>query len=797
MYINILLLPLLNFLIISFFGFYIGRWGSCFISILGLSLSFFLSIFIFFEVVINQIPTSIKLYNWLYIDIYSIQIGFFFDTISCIMLLVISFISLIVHLYSITYLIDDPFISRFMAYLSLFTFFMLLLVTSDNFLQLFIGWEGVGLLSYLLINFWFTRILANKAALKAMIMNRIADVIFLFAIIFFLLKFKTTDFNIIFNLIPFIFEDIYYFLFKTFNIIELISFFILIGAIGKSAQIGFHTWLPDAMEGPTPVSALLHAATMVTAGVFLIIRCSFIVEYSEVILSLLILIGCITTFFAGFVAIFQYDIKKIIAYSTCSQLGYMFIACGLSNYNLAMFHLFNHAFFKALLFLSAGSIIHAFFDEQDMRKFGGNILIIMPFTYICFIIGSLSIMGFPFLTGFFSKELIIDLSYKKYFIDSNFTYIICIFSAVFTIIYSCKLLAYTFIVRSINGFKNNYKNFTKIFIEGYDFMFYSMLILSIMSIYIGYLFNDLFIGIGISIWNNSIFILPYHYNIYNYIFLPLYIKDFPLLFSFIGIIYLIHFFKIKRRNSQNILEFINCYKRQFKFYFIEILNYLNNLEFISFYKKQFKFYFIEIKNYFYYKIELIILSIIVIFMIIYYIWWYDDKFFFKIEFFIIINLIFNITYLYPFYIICDFEFYKQPLKIYFIKIKNYFYYKIYFNMFYIGYNAFFFNNFYNYIYIYFYKLSYLINIKNLDKGLFEYFGPFGIYKLEEFFLNIGNFFFFGRIIYFSLFLKFFYIFIIIKIFLFYFFLFYFLNIGLLIIIFIYLLIENLFKFSFK
>jgi NADH:ubiquinone oxidoreductase subunit 5 (subunit L)/multisubunit Na+/H+ antiporter MnhA subunit len=272
-----------------------------------------------------------------------------------------------------------------------------------------------------------------------MIMNRIADVIFLLAIVFIFIKFKTTDFIIVFNLIPFIIEDLYFFLYKSFNSIELISFFLLIGAIGKSAQIGFHTWLPDAMEGPTPVSALLHAATMVTAGVFLTIRCCFLFEFSETILTLLILIGCISTFFAGFVAIFQYDIKKVIAYSTCSQLGYMFIACGLSNYHLAMFHLFNHAFFKALLFLSAGAIIHAFYDEQDMRKYGGNILLIMPFTYICFIIGSLSIMGFPYLTGFFSKELIIELGLKRYIIDSSFCYIICIFSAIFTSIYSCKL----------------------------------------------------------------------------------------------------------------------------------------------------------------------------------------------------------------------------------------------------------------------------------------------------------------------------------------------------------------------
>jgi NADH:ubiquinone oxidoreductase subunit 5 (subunit L)/multisubunit Na+/H+ antiporter MnhA subunit len=250
------------------------------------------------------------------------------------------------------------------------------------------------------------------------------------------------------------------------------------------------------MEGPTPVSALLHAATMVTAGVFLIVRCSFIIEFSENILSFLIFFGIITTFFAGFVAIFQYDIKKIIAYSTCSQLGYMFIACGLSNYHIAMFHLFNHAFFKALLFLSAGAIIHAFFGEQDMRKFGGNVLLFMPFTYICFIIGSLAIMGFPFLTGFYSKELIIELGLERYVIDSNFCYIVSIFSSIFTIIYSFKLILYSFLIRSINGYKSNYKLFSSIFIESHDNMLKAMIILCIMSIFVGYLFNDIIIGLG-------------------------------------------------------------------------------------------------------------------------------------------------------------------------------------------------------------------------------------------------------------------------------------------------------------
>lgn len=387
--------------------------------------------------------TYVSLYQWILIDIYSIKFQLLFDPLSSAMIIVVTSISLLVHLYSTAYMSHDPYILRFMCYLSSFTFCMLILVTSANYVQLFIGWEGVGLCSYLLINFWFTRVLANKAALKAMIINRIADVFFILAILILILKFKTTDFLIVFTLIPIISNDIYFFLGSEFFIIDIIAFFLFIGAIGKSAQFGFHTWLPDAMEGPTPVSSLLHAATMVTAGVFLILRSSIIFEYSEIVLNLLVLIGGCTGLFAGIISISSYDIKKIIAYSTCSQLGYMFFICGLSNYSLAFFHLWNHAFFKALLFLSAGSLIHAFFDEQDMRRMG-KLRDILPFTYICFIIGSLAIMGFPFLTGFYSKDVILEFAYSRYIINSLFIYFLGLMAAVCTAIYSIRLLYFVF-----------------------------------------------------------------------------------------------------------------------------------------------------------------------------------------------------------------------------------------------------------------------------------------------------------------------------------------------------------------
>ena len=298
---------------------------------------------------------------------------------------------------------SDPHIIRFIGYLSLFTFFMLFLVTSGNFVQLFFGWEGVGLSSYLLINFWYTRIQANKSAMKAIIVNRFGD----FGIYFFLLIiyffFRSFDFSVVFSSMPFLLAKEINFLNTNYRFVDFLSFFVFLGAAGKSAQIGLHTWLPDAMEGPTPVSALIHAATMVTAGVFVLIRLSPILEYSDSILFIISLFGGLTAFFAGTVGLVQYDIKKVIAYSTCSQLGYMFFSCGLSNYSVGLFHLFNHGFFKALLFLGAGSVIHALLDEQDMRKMGG-LLKLLPLTYVAILIGSLALLGFPFLIWFLFKR---------------------------------------------------------------------------------------------------------------------------------------------------------------------------------------------------------------------------------------------------------------------------------------------------------------------------------------------------------------------------------------------------------
>jgi len=323
------------------------------------------------------------------------------------MLIVVTLISSLVHLYSTEYMSHDPHLTRFMSYLSLFTFFMLILITANNFLQMFVGWEGVGLSSYLLINFWFTRIQANKSAIKAMLVNRVGDFFILLALFAIYFVFNSLDYDVVFSLVPLMTTyqiTIGNFLFSA---IDLICLFLFLGAMGKSAQLGLHTWLPDAMEGPTPVSALIHAATMVTAGVFLLARCSFLFEFSPLVLNFIMLIGASTAFFASTTGLFQNDIKKVIAYSTCSQLGYMIFACGLSSYEVGIFHLSNHAFFKALLFLGAGSIIHAVSDEQDMRKMGG-LKNLLPFSYSIMLIGSLALVGFPFLTGFYSKDLILE-----------------------------------------------------------------------------------------------------------------------------------------------------------------------------------------------------------------------------------------------------------------------------------------------------------------------------------------------------------------------------------------------------
>lgn len=341
------------------------------------------------------------------------------------MILVVSYVSFCVHLFSAEYMFRDAGLVRFMSLISLFTFFMLFLVSSDNFIQMFVGWEGVGICSFLLISFWFNRVKAVKAALKALVYNRVGDAGFIVGMLFIYKYFKTFDFCVIEILSHFMQDARFLHRLGTLeiniSIFDLISFFLLFGVVGKSAQIGLHAWLPDAMEGPTPVSALIHAATMVTAGIFAVLRFSFIFERSSFALFMMTMIGGITVFFGSIVSLTQFDVKKIIAYSTTSQLGYMLFACGVSNYTGAAFHLFNHAFIKALLFLAAGVVIHRLSGEQDLRKMGG-LNNLMPLTYMYFLVGSLSLAGFPFFSGFYSKDLILEVAASRIHISTHVLY---------------------------------------------------------------------------------------------------------------------------------------------------------------------------------------------------------------------------------------------------------------------------------------------------------------------------------------------------------------------------------------
>ena len=498
----IIFLPLIASIISGFFGRFIGDRNSEIVTSLLVSISALFSIYVFYQVIVDGFQENIVIATWINSGELNVNWSMNIDPLSAVMLVVVTSVSALVHVYSIGYMSHDPHKPRFMAYLSLFTFAMLMLVTSDNFIQLFFGWEGVGLCSYFLIGFWFKKESANAAAIKAFVVNRVGDFGFALGIFLVFYLFGTVNYSEVFEQIPTITEKNLNFLGFDINAIDLICLLLFIGAMGKSAQILLHTWLPDAMEGPTPVSALIHAATMVTAGVFLVVRCSPIYEYSELALNLITIVGMTTALFAASVAIVQTDIKKIIAYSTCSQLGYMFFATGVGAYNIAMFHLFTHAFFKALLFLGSGSVIHAFKDEQDINEMGG-VWKHLPYTYAMMIIGTLALTGFPFLSGFYSKDAIIEFAYLR---DNTVGYYaagIGIFTAFLTSIYSWRLIFKTF-----HGEYNNKKMKISETHESPLVMLIPLVLLSIGAIFAGMLFKDLFVGNGIdSFWKNSVFFL--------------------------------------------------------------------------------------------------------------------------------------------------------------------------------------------------------------------------------------------------------------------------------------------------
>lgn len=534
---TIIFLPLLNFLL-GFLGFILGSKVLVFLIVFNLIICWFLSILIFYEVAISGHFCEIILSKWIESGLLEVNWGFLFDTLSVSMLVLVFTISSIVHLYSLEYMSEDPHKERFFCYLSLFTFFMCFLVSANNFLGMFLGWEGVGLASYLLINFWFKRIEANKASIKAMLVNRIGDFSLVLGMILIFNLFKSLNYNLVFSLV-YKFQSVkIIFLNLEFEILTLISFLLFIGVMAKSAQLGLHTWLADAMEGPTPVSALIHAATMVTAGVFLLIRCSPLVEYSEAMLKIITIVGGITALVSALIGVFQQDIKKIIAFSTCSQLGFMVAACGFSQYSLAFAHLVNHAFFKALLFLTAGLLIHTFHDEQDINRFG-NVAVLFPLSYIFMFIGSVSLVGLPFLTGFYSKHLILEMSYVKFLPHQTFVFFLLLITTFLTSVYSTKLLIKSYLMPN-NSFRQYFTNW-----HHSPIILFCLSLLSILSIYGGYILSDCFLSFANCIWGNSIFNKQLFTNEISIEYLPRFISFLPLIVSLIGSLLVILFYSSK------------------------------------------------------------------------------------------------------------------------------------------------------------------------------------------------------------------------------------------------------------
>ena len=498
MYLALIGLPILGSIISGFFGRKIGVSGSQLITCTCVITTTILAILAFIEVGLNKNPVKIHLFRWIDAEYLNVSWAFNFDSLTVSMLIPVLIISSLVHVYSIGYMSHDPHNQRFFSYLSLFTFMMIILVTGDNFLVMFVGWEGVGVCSYLLVSFWFTRIAANQSSLSAFFTNRVGDYVLtvgMFAIIW---SFGNVDYTTVFSLAPFYSESVIFF----------VGICLLIGAMAKSSQVGLHVWLPMAMEGPTPVSALIHAATMVTAGVYLLMRASPLIEYSSTVLLLCLWVGAITTVFSSLIGLFQQDIKKVIAYSTMSQLGMMVIAIGLSSYTIALFHLINHAFYKGLLFLCAGAVIHAVADNQDFRKYGG-LVSYLPMTYSLMLTASLSLVAFPFMTGFYSKDFILESAYGQYKLSSIIIYFIATIGAMFTTLYSVKVLYLTFLTNP-NGSLVNYK-LNKSAHEGDVFMSTPLVILGLFSVFFGYITKDLFIGLGSDFFSdNALFIHPHH-----------------------------------------------------------------------------------------------------------------------------------------------------------------------------------------------------------------------------------------------------------------------------------------------
>ena len=537
-----------------------------YISTFFLFLASFISIYIYIN--IETFQGNFPIYNWLNFAKINLNFSIFLDPLTAIMFCVVTIVSSVVHMFSIGYMHEDKLRARFFCYLSLFTFAMLVLVSADNFIQLFLGWEGVGLCSYLLVGYYFHKPSANNAAIKAFLVNRVGDFGYLIAIALIYKYFNSLNFQEVFLNTNVLREKNLILLGFEFNLITCICMFLFMAAVGKSAQIGLHVWLPDAMEGPTPVSALIHAATMVTAGVFLVVRCSPIFEYSQFTLNVITYVGLITSLFAASVALLQNDIKKVIAYSTCSQLGYMFFACGVSAYSLAMFHLVTHAFFKALLFLGAGCVIHCLHHEQDCNRMGG-LYKKLPLTFTFVIIGSIALMGIPPFAGYFSKDLILEYALSTHSFNGTNIYILGCLGAFLTSVYSTRLIYLTF----LNKTKIKTDFFNKIKDPGFTMLF-PLLILSIGAIAGGYLFYD--IVKNNSFWSDSIFILTEVNYVEEAHHIEKIYKIFPIFLVFLAIITVLTAYRyfdslsyLLNHKIRGLVKFL-----QKKWYFDEIYGFL-------------------------------------------------------------------------------------------------------------------------------------------------------------------------------------------------------------------------------
>ncbi|MDA0665029.1 MAG: NADH-quinone oxidoreductase subunit L, partial [Proteobacteria bacterium] len=532
----VVFLPLLGAAIAGLFGRAIGAKGAQFVTCSGLVIAALISWYLFFTVAIAGDPRTVLLFQWVSSGSLSFDWSLKVDTLTAVMLVVVTTVSAVVHIYSIGYMSHDKSPARFFAYLSLFTFFMLMLVTADNLVQLFFGWEGVGLCSYLLIGFWYDKPSANAAAIKAFVVNRVGDVGFALGIFATYLLFDSVRFDEIFRAVPDYAGATLVFLDVEYHALTIICLLLFIGAMGKSAQLGLHTWLPDAMEGPTPVSALIHAATMVTAGVFMVVRLSPLFEQSETALAVVCVVGALTAFVAATIGLTQNDIKRVIAYSTCSQLGYMFFAIGVSAYPAAIFHLMTHAFFKALLFLGSGSVIHAMSGEQDMRKMGG-LWKHIKMTYILMWIGSLALAGIGIpgtsigFAGFFSKDIILESAFAAHTGVGTFAFWLGIAAAFMTAFYSWRLLFMTF-----HGTPRCDEHTLAHVHESPKVMILPLFLLAAGALFSGVLGYHFFVGDGMEqFWGESIGILPTHQALEHAHHVPFWVKLLPLIVGAVGI----------------------------------------------------------------------------------------------------------------------------------------------------------------------------------------------------------------------------------------------------------------------